>query len=59
MARVLFFYTIDKVLEVIAVPFITQAFSYFVPLTGITLAMFGKLVIAALPLAEEMCADEV
>ena len=59
MARVLFLDAIDEVLEVIAVPLAAETLHDIDPVTVLAFPVLGQLIIAPLPLTEQMCADKV
>ena len=54
MPWIFLFYTVDKVLEVITVPFAAKALHDLNPVTGVLFPMFWKLIDAAFALAEVM-----
>ena len=53
------FYTIDEVLEVIAVPFPAEMFHDLDPVSGVLFPVFRELIDTSFPLAEIMGTDIV
>ena len=59
MPWIFLFYTIDEVLEVIAVPFPAETFHDLDPVSGVLLPVLWELINTSLPLAEIMGTDIV